>query len=112
MYRESHCTRHGSPVFHHVLQNNPERSIEEEVQERNFRDLRDFQMPAWLVVLNLSKYGYHQINEENRFLISNHMWFMPEADNVDEEIMLGRWEGILLSFIYSRTFSSLHTMKL
>lgn len=96
--REKLSNRHGSSLFHHVL--NDEDSVthtgDEEVQERNFRDLEHVMVPAWMYVHLIFSVGFNFITTrfsrfatESRYVLVDHMWFMPECDNTDEVRMLG-----------------------
>jgi len=85
--RNKLSTKFGGSVFYHVLESN-DITAAEEVQDRNFRDLRYFRIPASRYVHTLL-YTYCEVSHPERFLIFMNMWYMPEADNLVEEQMLG-----------------------
>lgn len=86
--RERLSTRTGSSVFYHVLEAEGQ-SPEEEVQDRNFRDLVYVMVPAWVYVHVLFFSGMCQVSHPLRFLTVNHMFYLPEVNEHIEERMLG-----------------------
>lgn len=80
-------TRFSGSVFYHVLETE-ELSASEEVVDRNFRDMIYPLIPATIYVHCVFDL-IGRVTHPERFLINDNMWYLPEAGNMEEEIMLG-----------------------
>lgn len=85
--RNKLSTKFDNSVFYHALGPDPA-SASEEVHERNFRDLRYVDCPANYYVHVLFDL-FVCLEYPLQFLVFAHMCYLPEADNLEEERMLG-----------------------
>jgi hypothetical protein len=84
--RDKLTTKFSGSVFYHVLESE-DVSASEEVQDRNFRDLRQHISASYYVHVIFDLFSF--VHHPERFVHFNNAWYMPEVDNAEEETMLG-----------------------